>query len=297
MSLEIFQFSTYPYESNEALGFHSHVLGETSVLPEATTGKVLADYRAAVEELKVQLKNNQGGISMDEMVKAADKRRDDAYVNGFDYLKVMSKSVEADIAAAATTIKEVFERFPDVRKANNNTETGVLENLIEDLSAIDKATVKLAGFTNWLKELDSAQKAFSDAIHNKISFASSQANMDLKSAKQNCENAYKALVKRVNAIAELEGDNKDFDPTFINNVNAFIESIKEQAAKSTKSVKKGESGDAESTDSEASADTSATAAAEGESSAAADTAAAAVSEPATAAANTAAANAAAESNS
>lgn len=38
MSYEITQYSIYVFSANEALGFHSHILGETSVLPEATSG-------------------------------------------------------------------------------------------------------------------------------------------------------------------------------------------------------------------------------------------------------------------
>lgn len=250
MSFEITQYSTYMFSANEALGFHNHILGETSVLPEATTGKLLAEYRTAVEDLKVLLKNNQGDISLDELVKAADKRRDEAYVNGVSYLNAMVKSTVADVAEAASTIKAVFDKFPDIRKANNNTESGILDNLIEEISSLDKSALKQANFTPWFQELEAAQKSFVEAVHNRMDVDSGKSGIDLKSAKAICDSAYKALIKRVNAIAEIESDNKDFDPTFINHVNSFIESVK--ASKSSKSTKKTDSTDekaAESTES------------------------------------------------
>lgn len=241
MSFEISQYSTYMFSANEALGFHNHILGETSVLPEATTGKLLAEYRSAVEMLKVLLKNNQGDVSVDEQVKAADKRRDEAYVNGLNYLNAMVKSATVEVAEAAASIKAVFDKFPDIRKANNNTESGILGNLIEEISALDKAALKQANFTPWFQELESAQNSFVEAVHNRMDMDSGKNGVDLKTAKATCDSAYKALVKRVNAIAEIESDNKDFDPTFINHVNSFIESVK--ASKASKSAKKTDSTD------------------------------------------------------
>lgn len=255
MSYEITQYSTHLFSANEALGFHSHILGETSVLPEATTGKLLAEYRSAAEKLKVLLKNNQGDLTMDELVKAADKRRDEAYANGLAYLNAMVKSSTEEVAEAALTIKAVYDKFPDIRKANNNTESGILGNLIEDISALDKSVHKQAGFTPWFQELESAQEAFVEAVHNRMEAGATKIGTDIRTAKLNCENAYKALVKRVNAIAEIDGENKDFDPTFINHVNSFIESVKaSKAAKSTKkTVKSDEEESVDAEDSEASA--------------------------------------------
>lgn len=241
MSFEIIQYSTYMFSANEALGFHNHILGETSVLPEATTGKLLAEYRAAVDILKSLLKNNQGDVSMDEKVKIADKRRDEAYVNGLNYLNAMVKSVSAEVAEAAAAIRAVFDKFPDIRKANNNTESGILDNLIEEISALDKSVLKQANFSPWFQELESAQKSFVEAVHERMDVDSGKTGGDLKTAKAACDSAYKALVKRVNAIAEVETDNKDFDPTFINHVNSFIESVK--ASKASKSAKKTDSTD------------------------------------------------------
>lgn len=240
MSIEISSISTFMFGSNEALGFHNHVLAEAVTLHEQTAQKPLEEYRTSIEKLKVLLKNNMAEASADELVKAADIRRDDAYVNGLAYLGIMIKSVNPDVSKAANDIKIVFDRFPDIRRANNNTETGVLDNLIEELSKVDVNVQEQSGFTPWFKELQDAQTAFVEAVHNK-NVATSRNVVALKEAKTECENAYKALIRRVNAVAEIHGEEEGFDREFIDNMNAFIDGIKNSKEYKAKIAKNGNS--------------------------------------------------------
>lgn len=240
MSIEISSISTFMFGSNEALGFHNHVLAEAATLHEQTAQKPLEEYRTSIEKLKVLLKNNMAEASADELVKAADIRRDDAYVNGLAYLGIMIKSVNPNVSKAANDIKIVFDRFPDIRRANNNTETGVLDNLIEELSKVDVNVQEQSGFTPWFKELQDAQTAFVEAVHNK-NVATSRNVVALKEAKTECENAYKALIRRVNAVAEIHGEEDGFDREFIDNMNAFIDGIKNSKEYKAKIAKNGNS--------------------------------------------------------
>jgi len=239
MGYRVTQLSSYLFKANEALGYHDHILAETSALP-ASTDKLLENYKAKVNELKALTKSSKEATSAYTAVKMADKRRVNIYSGCKTYLNAMVKSFDPDISKAALEIMAVFNNFEDIRRVNDNTQTGILDKLIIELDKIDATVHEQAAFTPWFKELKEAHALFLKAVHNKNAVQEIKRRAEVKKAKIECDNAYKSLINRVNAMAEVAEGDETFDPTFIKNVNVYIEGVREAkraAAKAAKAAK------------------------------------------------------------
>jgi len=233
MGYSITPLSIYQFTANEALGYHFHILQETSVLP-TNMGKLLDVYRAMVNKLRALMRHSEESVKAYAAVKKADKRRVAAYSRCKTYLDAMARSFDPEVSKAAIAIKTVFNNFKDVHRANDNEQTGILDNLVIELEKIDASVHEKISFTPWLTELKEAQSLYVTAVHDQNAAQEIKRRAEVRKAKDDCESAYKALINRVNAMGEMADGDDTFDTTFIKNVNVFIEGVKESRAKAAR---------------------------------------------------------------
>jgi hypothetical protein len=112
---------------------------------------------------------------------------------------------DAAIRAAAQRLCLVLDHYGNLAVLPYDEETASLMKFIDELRGRYAADVKTLGIDAWVNALDEQNKAF-DALKNKRT--TTKANMpesNMKQERQQVDDAYRAIVKRINALAEVNG--------------------------------------------------------------------------------------------
>jgi len=205
MAVAINPVSTLMLNDNEALGFHIHILNEVSNFPSVNLGSALKKYQEALEKYSENKKSKRTKPFNEKILKAADKRRIDAYYSALNYLNAMIRCVDPDIVAAAKEIRQACECDEFIRGINCVERDGTLDVVITKLSKIKPAVIKQAAFGIWFNELKESCVAYSDVLHGKC-VCGSVDKLAFKRAKVECDNAYRAFIRRLNSMLELSDD-------------------------------------------------------------------------------------------
>ena len=145
----------------------------------------------------------------------------------------------ADIAASATEAKSLFDKYGDPTKLAQTEESGVLHNLLQDLTAFDSAKRTSLNLDVWITDLQTKEDAFLAAAAQRTEEDAARQVGIVKETRTAADTAYRSLVDTVNALAMIEGDTEY--ATFIDHVNAVIDRQKAiLKARQTNNAKKKE---------------------------------------------------------
>ena len=126
------------------------------------------------------------------------------------------------LCAAAQHLCKLFDQHGNVAVLSYEAETAALMKIIDELRGAFAADVKALGLESWVNALDTQNKAF-DALMAQRNATGSQKKPDtnMKQERLEVDDAYRAIVKRINALAEVNGASA-YEP-FIREVNGFID--------------------------------------------------------------------------
>lgn len=190
----------------EIFEFHSVAL---SLLAKCTHPKFMELYHAynhSFTKFDESLKQNMAS-SLTKQITLLDHRRD----NGYQGLAAMVENAlhhfNTRKAAAAEKIHAILSRYGDPRKLPYMQESGVLENILQDLNTADiKAALALIGATDWKDEMQHANDEFRALFIDRTKEQSGFVTGLSTNARIETDNAYRSCVQRLNALAELEND-------------------------------------------------------------------------------------------
>ncbi len=213
--------------SLERLNNGAHFLFISNVLARAeadTTVKSklsaqIASLKTAKEQEDENLKISQKSLLTDD-ISAADAERDSLYssykkaVNGFKGLPV------ENMAKAAKVLAQHIKDYAIDPKMQLDKETGLLINFIDDLEkkyVNEVQTLSLGAFVSSLKDANEKVRTLTSSRTDERMAKVAGA---LKASRKTSDEAYRQLVKFVNAYALIEGDAKYL--SFIDYVNTEI---------------------------------------------------------------------------
>ena len=213
--------------SLERLNNGAHFLFISNVLARAEAdtkvaskvGSQLAALRAAKEQEDIDLKISNKSLLTDD-IKAADQERDALYasykksVQGFLGLPVET------MAKAAKVLNQHIKDYGIDPKMQLDKQTGLLINFIQDLESKyvnEISTLSLGAFVTALKASNEKVRALTSERTDERMTKNVGA---LKASRSASDDAYRLMVKFVNAYALIEGD-KDY-VSFIDYVNTEI---------------------------------------------------------------------------
>ncbi len=213
--------------SLERLNNGAHFLFISNVLARAeadTTVKSklsaqIASLKTAKEQEDENLKISQKSLLTDD-ISAADAERDSLYsgykkaVNGFKGLPV------ENMAKAAKVLAQHIKDYAIDPKMQLDKETGLLINFIDDLEkkyVNEVQTLSLGAFVSSLKDANEKVRTLTSSRTDERMAKVAGA---LKASRKASDEAYRQLVKFVNAYALIEGDAKYL--SFIDYVNTEI---------------------------------------------------------------------------
>lgn len=183
----------------------------------------VAAFVAAFEKFDEALKDSEK-LASSALVTKADDARDYAWRGVSNYLKAMTMHPDADVAAAAVEGEEVVDKYGDPTNLSYTAESGTLHNFLQDLEAIPSEKRTLLGIDPWTARLRKENDAFLLAIQQKAEEKDAREVGVVKEARQEADEAYRAMVDTINVVANLE-EGTTYD-AFIGAVNQHIETQK-----------------------------------------------------------------------
>lgn len=211
----------------ERLNNGAHFLFISNVLARAeadTTVKSklsaqIASIKTAKEQEDEDLKISQKSLLTDDIA-AADAKRDGPYsgykkaVNGFKGLPM------ENMAKAAKVLTQHIKDYAIDPKMQLDKETGLLINFIDDLEKKYAEEVKTLSLSAFVTALKAANEKVCTLTATRTDERMAKAVGALKTSRKASDEAYRPLVKFVNAYALIEGDSKYL--SFIDYVNTEI---------------------------------------------------------------------------
>ncbi len=205
----------------ESYGFHSLAVNEFAKCNHPKFIEKLGVYKDCLAQFDGALK--QGGKSESTAkITLLDEQRDAAYLGLVRQVRNTLHHFNARRAEAAQKIQNILNKYSDPRSLPYIQESGILENLLQDLNAADaKANVALVGANEWKDELQRANNEFMALFANRNEEQATVVTGLSKEARTETDNAYRNCVRRLNALIELDGDAEY--ASIVSNLNKLID--------------------------------------------------------------------------
>lgn len=207
--------------------FVSNILtrAEADTTVKAKASELVSNFKAAVVAEDEALKISQKSLLTDDIAKADSDR--DALYSGY------KKAVEGflaipveDMSQAAKVLSQHIKDYKINTADQLDKETGLLVNFISDLETKYSSQVSTLGLAAFVTNMKDANERVRTLTLQRTNEKMGVTVGALKTARTASDNAYRALVKMVNALALVFGE-KDYT-AFIDYVNTEITHYKRE---------------------------------------------------------------------
>lgn len=207
--------------------FVSNILtrAEADTTVKAKASELVSNFKAAVAAEDEALKISQKSLLTDDIAKA-DSDRDALYAGNKKAVEGFLAIPVENMSQAAKVLSQHIKDYKINTADQLDKETGLLVNFISDLEnkySSQVSTLGLAAFVTNMKEANEHVRTLTLQRTNEKMGVTVGA---LKTARTASDNAYRALVKMVNALALVFGE-KDYT-AFIDYVNTEITHFKRE---------------------------------------------------------------------
>lgn len=207
--------------------FVSNILAraEADTTVKGKASELISNFKAAVAAEDEALKISQKSLLTDEIAKA-DSDRDALYAGYKKAVEGFLAMPVADMAQAAKILSQHIKDYKINTADQLDKETGLLVNFISDLGDKYAAHVAKLGLTAFVTSLKEANERVRTLTLQRTNEKMGVTVGALKTARTASDDAYRALVKMVNALALVFGE-KDYT-AFIDYVNTEITHYKRE---------------------------------------------------------------------
>ena len=207
--------------------FVSNILAraEADTTVKGKASELISNLKTAVSTEDEALKISQKSLLTDEIAKA-DSDRDALYAGYKKAVEGFLAMPIADMAQAAKILSQHIKDYKINTADQLDKETGLLVNFISDLEDKYAAQVAKLGLTAFVTNLKEANERVRTLTLQRTNEKMGVTVGALKTARTASDDAYRALVKMVNALALVFGE-KDFT-AFIDYVNTEITHYKRE---------------------------------------------------------------------
>ena len=224
---EIYDINIQRMNNGAHFTFVSNILAraEADTTVKGKASELVSNFKTAVSAEDEALKISQKSLLTDEIAQA-DSDRDALYAGYKKAVEGFLAMPIADMAQAAKVLAQHIKDYKINTADQLDKETGLLVNFISDLEdkyATQVAKLGLTAFVTNLKEANERVRTLTlQRTNEKIGITVGA----LKTARTASDDAYRALVKMVNALALVFGE-KDYT-AFIDYVNTEITHYKRE---------------------------------------------------------------------
>ena len=224
---EIYDINIQRMNNGAHFTFVSNILAraETDTAVKGKASELVSNFKAAVAAEDEALKISQKSLLTDEIAKA-DSDRDALYAGYKKAVEGFLAMPIADMAQAAKILSQHIKDYKINTADQLDKETGLLVNFISDLEDKYAAQVAKLGLTAFVTNLKEANERVRTLTLQRTNEKIGITVGALKTARTASDDAYRALVKMVNALALVFGE-KDYT-AFIDYVNTEITHYKRE---------------------------------------------------------------------
>ena len=224
---EIYDINIQRMNNGAHFTFVSNILAraEADTAVKGKASELVSNFKAAVAAEDEALKISQKSLLTDEIAKA-DSDRDALYAGYKKAVEGFLAMPIADMAQAAKILSQHIKDYKINTADQLDKETGLLVNFISDLEDKYAAQVAKLGLTAFVTNLKEANERVRTLTLQRTNEKIGITVGALKTARIASDDAYRALVKMVNALALVFGE-KDYT-AFIDYVNTEITHYKRE---------------------------------------------------------------------
>ena len=224
---EIYDINIQRMNNGAHFTFVSNILAraEADTAVKGKASELVSNFKAAVAAEDEALKISQKSLLTDEIAKA-DSDRDALYAGYKKAVEGFLAMPIADMAQAAKILSQHIKDYKINTADQLDKETGLLVNFISDLEDKYAAQVAKLGLTAFVTNLKEANERVRTLTLQRTNEKIGITVGALKTARTTSDDAYRALVKMVNALA-LVFDEKDYT-AFIDYVNTEVTHYKRE---------------------------------------------------------------------
>lgn len=224
---EIYDINIQRMNNGAHFTFVSNILAraEADTAVKGKASELVSNFKAAVAAEDEALKISQKSLLTDEIAQA-DSDRDALYAGYKKAVEGFLAMPIADMAQAAKILSQHIKDYKINTADQLDKETGLLVNFISDLEDKYAAQVVKLGLTAFVTNLKEANERVRTLTLQRTNEKIGITVGALKTARTASDDAYRALVKMVNALALVFGE-KDYT-AFIDYVNTEITHYKRE---------------------------------------------------------------------
>ena len=224
---EIYDINIQRMNNGAHFTFVSNILAraEADTAVKGKASELVSNFKAAVAAEDEALKISQKSLLTDEIAKA-DSDRDALYAGYKKAVEGFLAMPIADMAQAAKVLSQHIKDYKINTADQLDKETGLLVNFISDLEDKYAAQVAKLGLTAFVTNLKEANERVRTLTLQRTNEKIGITVGALKTARTASDDAYRALVKMVNALALVFGE-KDYT-AFIDYVNTEVTHYKRE---------------------------------------------------------------------
>ena len=224
---EIYDINIQRMNNGAHFTFVSNILAraEADTAVKGKASELVSNFKAAVAAEDEALKISQKSLLTDEIAKA-DSDRDALYAGYKKAVEGFLAMPIADMAQAAKILSQHIKDYKINTADQLDKETGLLVNFISDLEDKYAARVAKLGLTAFVTNLKEANERVRTLTLQRTNEKIGITVGALKAARTASDDAYRALVKMVNALALVYGE-KDYT-AFIDYANTEITHYKRE---------------------------------------------------------------------
>ena len=224
---EIYDINIQRMNNGAHFTFVSNILAraEADTAVKGKASELVSNFKAAVAAEDEALKISQKSLLTDEIAKA-DSDRDALYAGYKKAVEAFLAMPIVDMAQAAKVLAQHIKDYKINTAGQLDKETGLLVNFITDLEDKYSTQVAKLGLTAFVTNLKEANERVRTLTLQRTNEKMGVTVGALKAARSASDEAYRALVKMVNALALVFGE-KDYT-AFIDYVNTEVTHYKRE---------------------------------------------------------------------
>ena len=224
---EIYDINIQRMNNGAHFTFVSNILAraEADTAVKGKASELVSNFKVAVAAEDEALKISQKSLLTDDIAKA-DIDRDALYAGYKKAVEAFLAMPIADMAQAAKVLAQHIKDYKINTAGQLDKETGLLVNFITDLEDKYSAQVAKLGLTAFVTNLKEANERVRTLTLQRTNEKMGVTVGALKAARTASDDAYRALVKMVNALALVFGE-KDYT-AFIDYVNTEVTHYKRE---------------------------------------------------------------------
>ena len=224
---EIYDINIQRMNNGAHFTFVSNILAraEADTAVKGKASELVSNFKTAVNAEDEALKISQKSLLTDDIAKA-DNDRDALYAGYKKAVEAFLAMPIADMAQAAKVLAQHIKDYKINTAGQLDKETGLLVNFITDLEDKYSAQVAKLGLTAFVTNMKEANERVRTLTLQRTNEKMGVTVGALKAARTSSDDAYRALVKMVNALALVFGE-KDYT-AFIDYVNTEVTHYKRE---------------------------------------------------------------------